>query len=78
VKKCEKCQRMGQPMWKNERPLHLVNPSLPFEIWAIDYVGPFLKRAKRMGVKYIITIVEYLTKWVEGRASRKMYKIYNN
>jgi hypothetical protein len=46
-------------------PLHSVNPNLPFEIWAIDFVGPFLKRDKRMGARYIITVVEYLTKWVE-------------
>jgi hypothetical protein len=46
--------------------LHSVNPSLPFEIWAIDFVGPFPRREKRSGEKYIITIVEYLTKWEEA------------
>jgi hypothetical protein len=45
--------------------LHSVNPSLPFEIWAIDFVSPFPKREKRSGEKYIITTVEYLTKWEE-------------
>jgi hypothetical protein len=57
---------MGRPLWKNEMPLHSINPSLPFEIWAIDFVGPFLKRDKWTGMKYIITTVEYLTKWDEA------------
>jgi hypothetical protein len=70
IKKCDKCQRIGRPLWKNEIPLHSVNPNLPFEIWAIDFVRPFPKRDKRMGGKYIITVVEYLTKWVKQNQSR--------
>jgi hypothetical protein len=53
---------MGRPLWKNEIPYI---PSLPFEIWAIDFIGPFPKREKITRAKYIITTVEYLTKWVE-------------
>jgi hypothetical protein len=30
-----------------------------------DFVGPFPKRSKQTGVKYIITTFEYLTKWAE-------------
>ena len=30
--KCDKCQRMGKPLKKNEMPLIFVNPSLTFEI----------------------------------------------
>jgi hypothetical protein len=56
---------MGQTLWKNEIPLHLVNRSLPFEIWAIDFIKPFLRKDKRSGSKYIITLIEYLTKWEE-------------
>jgi hypothetical protein len=43
----------------------LVNSSLPFEIWAIDFVVPFPQREKIIGVKCIITMVEYVTKWEE-------------
>ena len=46
-------------------PLISVNPSLTFEIWAIDFIGPFLVLARRTGTCYIITTVEYVTKWVE-------------
>ena len=43
-----------------------VNPSLTFEIWAIDFIGPFPIPAKRIGVRYIITAVEYVTEWEEA------------
>ena len=43
-----------------------VNPSLTFEIWAIDFIGPFPIPAKRTGARYIITAVEYVTKWAEA------------
>ena len=42
------------------------NPSLTFEIWAIDFIGPFPIPAKRSGARYIITAVEYVTKWAEA------------
>ena len=42
-----------------------VNPSLTFEIWAIEFIGPFPIPAKRSGARYIITAVEYVTKWAE-------------
>ena len=46
-------------------PLIPVNPSLTFETWAIYFVGPFHKQGKRTGVRYIIIVVEYVTKWAE-------------
>ena len=47
-------------------PLISVNPSLTFEIWAIDFIGPFPIPTKRIGAKYIITAVEYVIKWAEA------------
>ena len=44
-----------------------VNPSLTFEIWSIDFIGPFLIPTKRTGARYIITTIEYVTKWVEAK-----------
>ena len=43
-----------------------VNPSLTFEIWAIDFIGPFPIPTKRIGAMYIITAVKYVTKWAEA------------
>ena len=47
-------------------PLIWVNPSLTFEILAIDFIGPFPVPTRRIGARYIITIVEYVTKWLEA------------
>ena len=47
-------------------PLLHISPSLTFETWAIEFIGPFPKQGKRTGARYIITTVEYVTKWVEA------------
>ena len=47
-------------------PLISVNPSLTFKIWAIYFIGQFPIPAKRSGARYIITAVEYVTKWAEA------------
>ena len=47
-------------------PLISLNPSLTFEIWAIDFIGPFPIQTKRIGARYIIIAVEYVTKWAEA------------
>ena len=39
---------------------------MTFEIWAINFIGPFPIPAKRIYVRCIITIVEYVTKWAEA------------
>ena len=56
---------MGRHIWNNEMSLQSVNPNRPFDIWAINFVSPFPQREKRIGEKYIITAVEYVTKWAE-------------
>ena len=40
--------------------------SLTFETWTIDFIGPFPKQGKRTRARYIITAIEYVTKWVEA------------
>ena len=47
-------------------PLISVNPILTFEIWAIDFIGPFPILTKRTDARYIITAFEYVTKWAEA------------
>ena len=38
-----------------------------FEIWDIDFVEKFPQGEKITGVKYLITTVEYVNKWVEDK-----------
>ena len=52
---------------KSEMPLLPIIPSLTFETWDIDFIGPFPKQGKRIGARYIIIGVEYVTKWVEAK-----------
>ena len=58
---------MGQPLPSIEMPLILVNPILIYEIWAIDFIGPFPILEKITGVRYTITAVECVTKWAEAK-----------
>ena len=46
-------------------PLISVNPILTFEILEIKFIGPFPIPTRRTREQYIITIVEYVTKWAE-------------
>ena len=58
VSQFDRCQRLGKPLLSTEMPLMSVNPSLTFEIWAINFIGPFPIPAKRTGERYIITAIE--------------------
>lgn len=57
---------MGILLKKNEMPLVPINPSLTFEIWAIDFIGPFPNPGLRTRARQIINVVEYVTKWDES------------
>ena len=46
-------------------PLLSINPSLTFEILEIYFVGPFPRPGYKIGARYIIKAIEYVTKWEE-------------
>ena len=64
VESCDACQRRGRPQRNNE--LYPIPVNSPFYQIGIDIVGP-LPRTQR-GKKYIVTAMDYLTKWPEARA----------
>ena len=63
VRNCDRCQRTGSISKRDEMPQNnsLVNQA--FEIWGIDFMGPF---PVSFGFEYILVCVDYLTRWVEA------------
>ena len=37
-----------------------------FDKWAVDFVGPIIPPGRRSSTRYIITVADYLTIWVEA------------
>jgi len=41
-----------------------------FGKWSIDFIGPINPPRKRSGVRYTITTIDYLTRWVKAQPVR--------
>nr|GEX03427.1 hypothetical protein [Tanacetum cinerariifolium] len=65
VQNCDACQCSGSISQRDEIPLNNIQVSEIFDIWGIDFMGPFLKSHK---FKYILVIVDYMSKWAEANA----------
>jgi transposase InsO family protein len=65
---CDVCQRVGNPSRRDEMPLALQLTLQVFKKWAIDFVGPTNPLGRHRRARYIITAIEYLTRWAEARA----------
>ena len=48
---------------KNEIPLNSILEIKLFNVWGIDFMGPFLSSCEK---KYILLVVDYVSKWVEA------------
>ena len=59
VKACDRCQRDGGISIKPEIPLNPILVIELFDVWGIDFVGPFLSSH---GMKYILVEVDYVSK----------------
>jgi hypothetical protein len=64
--KCDVCERVGKPNIRDEIPMRPQVTLQVFDKRAIDFVGPINPLEKRSGTRYIITVTEYLTIWVEA------------
>ncbi|GKD38683.1 reverse transcriptase domain-containing protein [Tanacetum coccineum] len=65
VQNCDACQRFGSILRRDEMPLNNIQVSEIFDIWGIDFMGPFLKSHK---FEYILVAIDYVSKWAEAEA----------
>ena len=61
VKSCENCQKTRNLSQKNEMPLRTLLFRELFDVWGIDFMGPF---PQSCGYTYILVCVDYVSKWV--------------
>jgi len=65
VSKCDQCQRTGNITKRQEMPLQIMLEVEIFDVWGIDFMGPFPPSGLN---KYILVAVDYVSKWVEAVA----------
>ncbi|XP_057802483.1 uncharacterized protein LOC131017780 isoform X1 [Salvia miltiorrhiza] len=66
-KNCDKCQRTGNISSRNEMPQVPILVCEIFDVWGMDFMGPF---PSSFGNSYILLAVDYVSKWVEVKATR--------
>ena len=66
VSSCDACQRFGNISRRNEMPLHGILEVELFDVWGIDFMGPFPNSGP---YKFILVAVDYVSKWVEAVAT---------
>ncbi|MCO5596949.1 hypothetical protein L7F22_051020 [Adiantum nelumboides] len=69
-KRCDDCQRTKTPRGRDDMPLRSMMEARAFAKWGIDFVGPCPPTYKSHA-QYIIVVTDYLTKWVEAKATTK-------
>ena len=67
ISTCDKCQRMGNISRKDEPPMHPILEVELFDLWGIDFMGPFPASYNNL---YILLAVDYVSKWVEAIPTR--------
>ncbi|PIN21706.1 DNA-directed DNA polymerase [Handroanthus impetiginosus] len=66
-KTCGSCQKTGALGHRDQMPLIPILFCEIFDIWGIDFMGPF---PPSYGNTYILLAVDYVSKWVEAKATR--------
>ena len=68
VKFFNQCQRMGNVSKRHEMPLQGILVVQLFDVWGIDFMGPF---PPSVGNLYILLAMDYVSKWVEATTCSK-------
>ncbi|KAM2222572.1 hypothetical protein ACFXTI_016708 [Malus domestica] len=58
---------MGNIGAKDQMPQNVILPVEIFDVWGIDFMGPF---PSSHGILYILLAMDYVSKWVEAKATR--------
>nr|GEX85381.1 reverse transcriptase domain-containing protein [Tanacetum cinerariifolium] len=56
---------IGKISQRDEMPQNVIQVCEIFDVWDIDFMGPFLSSR---GNRYILVAIDYLSKWVEAKA----------
>ena len=64
---CDRYQRVGNLGQRNQMPQSPIFIVEMFDVWGIDFMGPF---PSSFGNEYILLAVDYVSQWVEARATR--------
>ena len=67
IRRCRRCQLQGDITARNAMPLTYNLQVELFDVWGIDFMGPFLKPHD---CEYILVAVDYVSKWVEALPCR--------
>ncbi|GKA41351.1 reverse transcriptase domain-containing protein [Tanacetum coccineum] len=65
VQLCKACQKTGNISKRDEIPLTNIQVCEIFDIWGIDFMGPFPRSHK---FEYILVAVDYVYKWAEAQS----------
>jgi hypothetical protein len=64
---CDRCLRSGNISSRNQMPLQNILVVELFDVWGIDFMGPFPNSYENL---YILVGVDYVSKWVEAVPSK--------
>ncbi|XP_048446201.1 uncharacterized protein LOC125480030, partial [Pyrus x bretschneideri] len=64
---CDRCQKTGSIGQRDQMPQTPILVVEIFDVWGIDFMGPF---PMSFGFTYILLAVDYVSKWVEAKATR--------
>nr|GEV36741.1 reverse transcriptase domain-containing protein [Tanacetum cinerariifolium] len=65
VRLCEACQKISNISKRDVMPLNNIQVCEIFDIWGINFMGPFPKSYK---FEYILVTIDYVSKWAEAQA----------
>lgn len=66
VRKCNGCQKAGNISMRQEMPLTNILEIEIFDVWGIDFMGPFPPSFRNL---YILVVVDYMSKLIEAVAT---------